>query len=86
MDQKFGGDHEFTCTCMLEKAQFPLLFVDRSTAWSEVLSVALKEVSYLSLQQSMNLRFPLLKEASSYYMSKNTDDLWQTYTETRCLC
>lgn len=53
---------------------------------AQVLSVALEEVSSLSPHQSTNLRFPFLKVASSYYMSKNTDDLCQTHTETRCLC
>lgn len=72
--------------CTLEKAPFPLLFGYRYKAWHKVLSMALKVVSSLSPHQSTNLRFPLLKVASSYYMSKNTDDLCQTYRETRCLC
>lgn len=90
MDQTFGGNSKFACTCnfwgtCLKKPSF--LFYSGTVTKTGAKSFGWHwKGSRLSPHQSMNLRFPILKVVSSYYMSKNTDNLCQTYTETRCLC
>lgn len=74
MDSVFGGDGKFACTCSflgacLKKPHF-LFFSGPITKPSAKSFQWHRRRTRLSLHQSTNLRFPLLKVASSYYTSK----------------
>lgn len=73
-DSVFGGDGKFACTCSfwgvcLKRSHFLSCSVTVSKPGVKSFQWHQKRTR-LSLHQSTNLRFPLLKVASSYYTSK----------------